>query len=236
MKKFGFTLAEMVIAIAVVGVLAAASVPLVNSIIPDREKVQVLKAYKQLKSINQEIISNPSIYDPNDPIDPNNQQRQGLLNTDPPLGWRPTNEDLRNFINNNNGNNNNSKYSAILADYLKAEDYNYDNDNNNGSFTTPDGMLWIVEDEDNGIISITIDTKNIINNENNNADNTPNCSYGEQNCNSPDRFIFSVTATDGRVEGIDPLTRAYLANPYRLSDRKNDYIKAQEFVEDALEE
>ena len=38
MKKFGFTLAEMIIAIAVVGVLAAASVPLVNSIIPDREK------------------------------------------------------------------------------------------------------------------------------------------------------------------------------------------------------
>ena len=226
MKKFGFTLAEMIIAIAVVGVLAAASVPLVNSIIPDREKVQVLKAYKQLKSINQEIISNPSIYDPNVPIDPNNpnnQQRQGLLNTDPPLGWGPDNNALDDFINNN------SKYSAILADYLKAEDYNYDNANSNGSFTTPDGMLWIVEDEDNGIISITIDTKNIINNENNNADNTPNCSYGEQNCNSPDRFIFGVIATNGRVEGIDPLTRAYLANPYRLSDRKNDYIRAQEF-------
>lgn len=224
MKKFGFTLAEMIIAIAVVGVLAAASVPLVNSIIPDREKVQVLKAYKQLKSINQEIISNPSIYDPND------QQRQGFLNTDRPLGWTPNNiNDLADFINNN------SKYSAILADYLKAEDYNYDNANNNGSFTTPDGMLWIVEDEDNGIISITIDTKNIINNENNNADNTPNCSYGEQNCNSPDRFIFGVIATNGQVEGMDPLTRAYLANPYRLSDRKNDHIRAQGF-EEALEE
>lgn len=208
MKKFGFTLAEMVIAIAVVGVLAAASVPLVNSIIPDREKVQVLKAHKQIQSINQEIISNPSIYDPND------QQRQGFLNTDRPLGWRPNNDALFGPTRTPN-----RKYSAILADYLKGENYNI----NNGSFTTPDGMLWTVANANRGIIQVTVDVNGAQGN---------NCSY---NCNSPDTFLFSVTATNGQVEGIDSLTRAYLANPYRLSDRKNDYIRAQEFDE-ALEE
>ena len=208
MKKFGFTLAEMIIAIAVVGVLAAASVPLVNSIIPDREKVQVLKAYKQLKSINQEIISNPSIYDPND-LDP---ARQGLLNTNPPLGWTPNNiNDL--LVPTQTPN---RKYSAILAYYLKGENYN------NGTFTTPDGMLWTVAIENLGIIQVTVDV---------NGGQGNNCSY---DCNSPDTFIFGVTARNGRVEGIDPLTRAYLANPYKLSDRKNDYIRAQEF-EEALE-
>ena len=178
MKKFGFTLAEMVIAIAVVGVLAAASVPLVNSIIPDREKVQVLKAYKQLKSINQEIISNPSIYDPNDP-DPNNL---GLLNTNAPLGWTPNNLGLVNFINNNNGNND-SKYSAILADYLKAEDYNYDNANNNGSFTTSDGMLWTVANANGGIIQVTVDV--------NGDGQGNNCSY---DCNNVSfvAYLFSL--------------------------------------------
>ena len=201
MKKFGFTLAEMVIAIAVVGVLAAASVPLVNSIIPDREKVQVLKAYKQIQSINQEIISNPSIYDPNDP------NNLGFLNTDLPLGWTPNNNALIAPTQTPN-----RKYSAILADYLKGENYN------NGTFTTPDGMFWTVAIENGGIIQVTVDV--------NGRGQGNNCSY---DCNSPDRFIFGVTARNGRVEGIDPLTRAYLANPYRLSDRKNDYIRAQEF-------
>ncbi len=55
MKKFGFTLMEVIIALGIVGVVAAISTPLLNNLIPDKDKIAVLKTYKIIGDINNEI-------------------------------------------------------------------------------------------------------------------------------------------------------------------------------------
>ena len=139
MKKKGFTLAEMVVAITVVGAVAAASVPLINSIIPDRKKIAVLKVHKQITSINQNLLTNPSIY-----YDDNNCD--GLACTAAPLNWTPR-------INGVTANQavGNVKYLILLADSLNASNLNIDA----GTFTTIDNIAWTVNGFD-----ITIDIEN----------------------------------------------------------------------------
>ena len=62
MKKTGFTIAEILVAICVIGVVAAITVPTLQNVMPDKKKLQVLKAYKALVDINAELVNNPSLY------------------------------------------------------------------------------------------------------------------------------------------------------------------------------
>ena len=54
MKKFGFTLAEVIVTLGIIGLLAAITAPLLGSLTPDQNKIKVLKAYK--------ILGNPGGY------------------------------------------------------------------------------------------------------------------------------------------------------------------------------
>ena len=54
MKKNGFTLAELLIAIGIIGIVAAVTAPQLNKLLPDENKSKVLKAYKALNDINEE--------------------------------------------------------------------------------------------------------------------------------------------------------------------------------------
>ena len=56
MRKMGFTLSEVLIALTIIGVVAAISAPLVNNVIPDKNKAIVLKAHKTISDINSEIL------------------------------------------------------------------------------------------------------------------------------------------------------------------------------------
>lgn len=64
MKKNGFTLAETVITMAVIGVVAAISLPLINSFRIDENKVLFLRAYDAIVEATQMIISNTEMYPP----------------------------------------------------------------------------------------------------------------------------------------------------------------------------
>ena len=50
MKKFGFTLSELVVAVSIIGVASALIVPIVGKIIPDTKKVTVLKYHRLIES------------------------------------------------------------------------------------------------------------------------------------------------------------------------------------------
>ena len=51
--------------------------------------------------------------------------------------------------------------------------------------------------------------------------------FTEGNKPKPDRFAFEVDLK-GHVKGSDSLTKAYLANPNKLNNKKADYAKAKE--------
>jgi hypothetical protein len=170
----------------------------------------VLKVHKQLTAINQELLSNPSIY-----AKINNCQDLRDC-TDVPFDWTPNNALFANMeeATRNNYVSGDSKYISLLADYMNA--LNVDNitpGSSRGSFTTLDGINWVVDGFD-----ITIDIDNNANG---------GCIHS-LSCSNPDRFQYNSSPTTGLVSGVDPLTRAYLANPHKLNDRKNDYKKSLE--------
>ena len=66
MKKFGFTLAEIVIVIACVGVLATIMLGSLDGLQPDKEKVMFKKAYQITERAVGELVNDESVY----PYDP----------------------------------------------------------------------------------------------------------------------------------------------------------------------
>lgn len=199
MKKNGFTLVEVLIALTIVATVAAVTAPLVSNFIPDKDKVLVLKAYKTLMDINDDLLSDKSLY-LQEPLNQNEQPCVGLECTQ-----SPSNPEFRDNIIYQGD----SKYRELLKTKMEATDEN-DDANGNPVFSTPDGILWIIEDRTR---KITIDVDR-----NNNDD----CTFEDDGCDKVDRFVFNVTPR-GHVLGDDALTRAYLANPDKLSDRKHDY-------------
>ena len=197
MKKFGFTLSELVVALGVIGVVAAIASPMLNGILPDKDKIAVLKVYKVLSSINRDLISDKGLYYCQD----NNQV--GLECTGQPLA--PSYD--KDYFSGN------SKYIRLLAASLKGSELSSVN-GAQGKITTKDGYVW----EFTSATELTVDV-----NPNNDG---KNCSYSST-CKKPDQFKFKINLRNGSVEGNDPLTLAYLANSYRLNDRKKDLKTAK---------
>ena len=66
MKKTGFTLAEIAIVVACVGVLAAVMLSSLDGLQPDKEKVMFKKAYQITERAVGELVNDESVY----PYDP----------------------------------------------------------------------------------------------------------------------------------------------------------------------
>ena len=64
MKKFGFTLAELMIALSIIGIAAVLVAPIVVDLIPDTNKARVLKYNSQIESVLVEMFNDSSIYAP----------------------------------------------------------------------------------------------------------------------------------------------------------------------------
>lgn len=226
MKKYGFTLSEALIALAIVGVLSAIMLPLANKYKPDPHKALFLKVYDNLVTITSEMASNTRLFPL---IDDNcNYENAPLFNTVP-----VTIEELNNRTYPAEGDNRNpAKICEILADYLNAYDDNKctemevvgnDNDkfNEKISFTTPQNIQFSVNvkmksenpetpalDEFN--TEITFDV---------NGEETPNCIYSET-CPDPDRFRVLLGPT-GHIFASDSMARQHLLTRSNL--RKTIY-------------
>lgn len=189
MKK-GFTLAELLITMGIIGIAAAILAPMVGNIIPDGNKGKVLKVYNNVSKINEEILNDPSLY----------VGENGLSDTSAPAD--------PNFASYSGS----SKYGKLLANRLEI-DGNISDNGTTVSFKTTDGISWTVATD-----SIVVDV---------NPETTTNCYYGQSGCKTPDVFKFKIDES-GNLSGDDPLTKAYLANPERMNDKKKDFDYAKE--------
>ena len=202
MKRKGFTLAEILIALAIVGSVAAISIPMVHRIMPDKDKAIVLKVFKTVNEINDELINDPTMYRFN--VD---CQQHILQCSDRPLNL-PDSDTIHNG---------NRKYPQLLSERLNLSDTIQAN-GNTYTFTTSDGVDWSLSGTATNGYTLTIDTNN---------PQREDCSYNSSSCKNPRKFSFQIS-NDAIITGSDPLTRAYLLNPDDLSDRNADLKKASE--------
>ena len=195
MKKFGFTLSEVLVALGVVAVLAAITAPILGNIMPDKNKIQVLKVYKTVSDINDMMLSDPSLYPGR------SSDCEGLECTEFPYGINYTLQEQSYYWGCN-------KYRTLLKRNLDIiEGAELDKE----EFTTGDGIKWKVEYDSDCSLFITIDLDS--------SSNSVNCAYSD-NCKTPDQFTFYVDKL-GTVIPNDALAWSYLTNP-KVNNKKAD--------------
>lgn len=201
MFKKGFTLAEILVALSVVGIVAAISAPVLSNVLPDKDKIAVLKAYKSLNDATQELINDPGYYINNSDSDGTciglACETQPIANSDAAL------------------NDQGAKYAHLLALYFNGENATHRGSGASQSmtFTTNDQVVWqVMKSGTDHFVSIDINGEDV---------GSKNCFYHKDTCKNPDRFQFKVTK-EGFVSGYDVLTTQYLKTRYNVKNRKND--------------
>lgn len=229
MRKNGFSLSEVIIALSIIGIAAAIAMPAISKARPDKYKMRVLNCYKTIGEVTSNLLNNDSIYfrksvagatssDFNDDGTPKSSTQygcNGLFCTEMPYdgsGYNTT--DYKGVC----------KYPNLMISLLQLDDTTKCNGNNTikaASGNMPDGTTWEIRAEGTSAANgykITIDMDS--------SNNSPNHEYHKTNYKNPDRFIFFVDS-DGDVKAhtSDKLTEVYLDNMTR-NDRKADFDEA----------
>ena len=162
MKRKGFTLAEVLVSLGIIGVVAAMVSPTMNKIIPNKEKVMVIKAYKALNETTKMILDEPGFY--------LNGGTLGLSDTEKPY--------IPEF--NDNIYKGDDKFCNLLMDNMHT--YSKTRSTNGvGSWVTADFMSWNCSyTSGTAVVKVDLD-----------EDNSKNCSYAST-CKNPDTFEFNV--------------------------------------------
>ena len=223
MKKFGYTLAEILIAITIIGVMTAVMLPLVNNTKPDKTKVMYLKTHDSLVEILNNVTYNSQIFAVS--------TQSGGQTYD--ISKCPLFDTAERTINGNNEEilatqgGNDKLCSVVAASFGVDPDDDSCSDNaaysdanflTNLSFTNNYGIQFkfIVNTIDvaNGVYptEIYVDVDGA---------NGNNCIYDEDTCQRPDRFIFLVSPT-GHLIPADEMGQAYLQT--RTNLRLVDYV------------
>ena len=205
MKKQGFTLAELLITLGVIGVAAALLVPNLGKVLPDRNKITVLNTAKVINEITANLMNNDGLY--------------YNINRCVGLACNATPKTAPYIDNKYSGD---SKYSRLLISNLNVDgDVNEEANASAFKFKTTDGVFWTVTPTAiTGGATIMIDV--------NGESKGKNCSFNTTSCKKPDQYVFVVDQM-GKLHPGDPLTAAYTMNQTKTKNKKNDYTLAANF-------
>ena len=196
-RKFGFTLAETLIVLCVLGVLAAIMISSLTGMMPDKSKVFYKKAYQTTERVVGELVNDENLY-------PYNEEQIGFRNTERQL-WPGTDEAYGNT--NRNTSAAREKFALLFQRKLNVSDAtnrtrnrivqcNSSIDTNTHlQFVTSDGICWAVPRNTNfGTRNNTRDSSIIITVDIN-GEKEPNTTE-----NGPNRDRFRIFVDyDGRV-------------------------------------
>lgn len=197
MKKQAHTLAEVLIALGIIGILAALMLPLVNKMRPDSTKVMYIKTYDAIVTAVKSIVSNDAIYPT---MDANRDyKRAPLFNT------------ATVKLTDGTEIGGDTKFCQAMAlafnrvgDNQVACSNTYSENNFDPSFTTNNGVDFLINKSIIGADTYQSDIYIDVNGK----DKGSNCIYSN-NCPNPDRFKFMVSAS-GTVVPADPMGKAYI--------------------------
>lgn len=224
-SRKAFTLAETLITIGLIGILAAILIPALTAVSPNRNKVMLRKAYTTLEQTVSKMINDGVDYPSGQVVTDSNGHvcQRGFNYTD--ITTNTSNKFCYFFTDNLNtiGNISCPAVGAGWATTEKAAD-------------TTDGMTWFlnnsmsVENGWNFPVANAYDTFVIV--DVNGVNNAPNC-FNDQywstykpdaatynytgTCSNPDTFIFGIRY-DGKIQvgigaGSDPYLENVLKNP-----------------------
>ena len=209
MKKLGFTLSELIVTMGIVGVLAAITAPILSEIIPNQDKIKVLKAYKTLTDINKELIEDNSLY-------MTDETCEGFDCIQQPLN--PAYSDSKYSGD--------TKYFNLFLDKLNSYSIVQQVSKGSCTFTTEDGMEWYFLFTEGYPSQTDFKLRLYLNTDS----SKERCSYfSNQGCKKYNTHAFVIDSY-GIVEVPlgDCLTRAYLENPTKLNGKKEDLARAEE--------
>lgn len=224
MKK-GFTLAELLITIAIVGVVAALATPTIVKLKPDETKGLYLKAHNILANTTVDIVSDTSLY-----MTEYNTSEQAVCTG---LGCNKMpdyidNEDASELINTDASG---TKFGSLLALRLDVDKDDVETADNSVTFTTTDGIEWKITSKEgsvapNGLNLKTEENEVVI--DINGEDKGKNCEYSST-CKNPDKFKFKVD-NNGNVTPQDALGKAYLKNSTNMKASDEDKKEADKLL------
>jgi len=216
-NKKGFTLSEVMVAIGVLGVLAALLIPAIMNTSPDSSKIMFKKANVTLQNSIEELINDDTNY----PEDITGTCKDGTVTVN--CGF----SNITLTANIPAGNN---KFCYLLADKLNTVGTVTCPTTGTGSFTTTDGVYWQVYSPAGTEFPTTSSSYNTtITVDVNGTAKKPNCSVVAFSnptttacaaSTAPDTFKFGVRY-DGKLR-IDPLDTAAVTILQNPTNNKKD--------------
>lgn len=195
MKKFGFTLAELVVTLSIIGIVSALVAPTISDLMPDKNKAKVLKYHALVNNAVSEILA-----------DERYQPYTKINGTDTELAC--TGFECVTLAGDD------------IAEVIKAKLGISDDGILNGS-------RWEILDPNNLLDDLVEKRIRIDLNLNNDSSTDYNVAINGVDIKKIDTIVFWLTKEDS-IQAGDPLTDAYLQNPYKMNDRKKDFAKAKE--------
>ena len=222
MKKRGFTLAEVIVAMSIIGVIAAITMPMLGNIVPDKNKVKVLTTYKMVQDITAELLSSPSIYRKHRC---QFEDYKNALQGDDNYLCVGLGDITPSFVPEYAGYENKEKYPLLLASKLELDGEPSVAADKIVTFTTTDNMNWTVTPSVN-CLKDTVRSYNIcgldyVVSVDINGEAGPN----KSNVRNADIYNFQVKY-NGVVLGNDNLTRQYILSADKMNNKKEDYSQA----------
>lgn len=203
-NKKGFTLAEILVVMAIIGVLSVILIPTLFRSKPNQEMIMLKKTYYLIGRAVVELINDDDFYP-----DPGDNTKDGFANTV-----------LVNYHGKEYGGDDatkaNAKFCNLFATRMNlASDVNCTENRSldDGSFTTTDGVIWLIPmtnfnrgkaagTDVNITTKISVDV---------NGTKGPNCKPTASNCSAPDRFDIKIDRY-GKITVDDDKTREYLSS------------------------
>lgn len=191
MKYKGFTVAEILITMAIIGFIAAIVLPTLKDAQANKEMIMFKKVLYQTSNVVNELINDDNLYP-----DSENPLYAGLAHVYLTMYNNFANEaKFRGQTYGGSGNAGKYKFCGLFAAKMSLKTSAVCNDEktfaNKGNFTTSDGVVWRMPISDFG--SGTSESgENTIEVDVNGVGKGKDCFEGETNCTEPDRFRILV--------------------------------------------
>ncbi len=184
LKRYGFTLAEMMVCLAVLSIIATMLIPAIMQVKPAKNKILFKKAYYLAERIVTELVNDEDMY-------ATKLGKEGFDEIEPAA--------IDSSISGN------TKFCKLFATKVNTVDDVPNCVANQIAFISSDGIEWIMP-----ITDFTTDAK--IKVDVNGSDKKPNCMYNKtdpEKCSDPDIFEIFIKK-DGKMFVTDEKAKEYL--------------------------